>query len=140
MRGSRKTVVVVEDAGACATTLEIALGQIKQLEICVVTSAEAARAFIDSGVEVTAVVTDLNLPEASGLDLIEWLRSRDGSGRMPIIVISGESDPDLPAKSLLLGANAYFSKPFSPAQVRRRLEDLIDAEEESWPEPPAGAH
>lgn len=129
----RRTVLVVEDAGACATTLEIALTQIDNLDVRVVTSAEEARTLIDTNVNVCAIITDLHLPQASGLDLIDWVRSRHTTFGLPIIVVSGDSDPDVPARTLCLGANAFFPKPFSPAEVRQTLEELIDAKENAPP-------
>ena len=124
-----RTILVVEDTGACATTLEIALGQINGLDIQIVSTAEEAQACLDNGgARICAIVTDVHLPRDSGLDLIRWVRSRESSARLPIIVISGDSDPETPAATLQLGANAYFAKPFSPSEVRHKLEDLIDAE------------
>jgi DNA-binding response OmpR family regulator len=131
--GYPRTVLVVDDAGTCAATLEIALAQITGLNVRVVSSAEEARAELDRDTGVCAVVTDVHLPEASGLDLIRWVRSRERWSRMPIVVVSGDSDPDTPAASLRLGADAYFAKPFSPSEVRRKLEDLIDAETSTPP-------
>jgi CheY-like chemotaxis protein len=40
-------------------------------------------------------------------------------------LISGDSDPGLPARALAEGADAFFSKPYSPSAVRRKLEQLI---------------
>jgi DNA-binding response OmpR family regulator len=122
-----RTVLVVEDTAPCATTLEIALAQIEGLDVRVVSSAEDARRILDADADVCALVTDVHLPEASGLDLIRWVRSRHASARLPIVVISGDTDPDTPATILKLGADAFFAKPFSPSEVRHKLEDLIDA-------------
>ncbi|MBI3282365.1 MAG: response regulator [Acidobacteria bacterium] len=126
MTSFRGTVLVVEDAGSCATTLEIALARIPGLAVRVVSSAEEARLVLDQG-GVCALVTDVHLPRASGLDLIGWVRARESLARLPIVVISGDSDPQTPAASLRLGADAYFTKPFSPSEVRQKLEDLIYA-------------
>jgi two-component system chemotaxis response regulator CheY len=125
--GRNRTVLVVEDTTLCATMLEIALTQITGLAVRVVGSAKEARLVLDADMQVCAVVTDVHLPDASGFDLIRWVRSRDSSARLPILVISGDSDPDTNTIVLKLGANAYFAKPFSPSEVRQKLEDLIDA-------------
>jgi two-component system, sensor histidine kinase RpfC len=93
---------------------------------------EDAHKILEADGPVCAVVTDVHLPEASGLDLIQWVRARKGHA-MPIVVISGDTDPDTPAASLRLGANAYFSKPFSPNEVREKLEELIHAESSAPP-------
>jgi DNA-binding response OmpR family regulator len=126
VNGSDRTVLVVEDTVLCATILEIALTQITGLSVRVVGSANEARHVLDAE-RVCAVVTDVHLPDASGFDLIRWVRSRHSSARLPILVISGDTDPDTNAVVLKLGANAYFVKPFSPSEVRQKLEDLIDA-------------
>jgi CheY-like chemotaxis protein len=47
--------------------------------------------------------------------------------RIPIVVVSGDSNPESPARSLRRGADAYFTKPFSPSEVRRKIEELIHA-------------
>ena len=46
---------------------------------------------------------------------------------VPIIVVSGDTDPRTPERLSALGANAFFPKPYSPAEVRLKLEQLLDA-------------
>ena len=79
------------------------------------------------GGDICAVITDLHLPQMDGFELIEAVRSHPGRGALPILVISGDSDPGTPSRLEALGANAYFQKPFSPIEVRNRLEQLIYA-------------
>ena len=73
--------------------------------------------------DITALVTDLHLPRMDGFQLIAAVRA--GSD-MPIMVISGDNDPRTLERLVTLGASAYFPKPYSPSQVRQRLEELID--------------
>jgi DNA-binding NarL/FixJ family response regulator len=44
---------------------------------------------------------------------------------MPVLVISGDSDPRTPARVIAAGAQAFFAKPYSPAAIRRKLEELL---------------
>ena len=127
MKDRRKTVLVVEDTTLCATMLEIALTQISDVSVRIVGSAREAKSVLNDGFHVCAVITDIHLPDSSGIDLVRWVRARDAWAAMPILVISGDSDPDTNKNVLKLGANAYFPKPFSPSEVRQKLEDLIDA-------------
>jgi len=76
---------------------------------------------------ICALVTDLHLPLMDGFELIELLRSDSRTARLPIVVISGDSDPNTPERLYRLGANAYFGKPYSPAKVRQKVEQLLDA-------------
>lgn len=75
---------------------------------------------------VCAIITDLHLPRMSGFELIRRVRELPGYAGVPILVISGDSDPGTPDRIRSLGANAFFSKPYSPAAVRKKLEMLLN--------------
>jgi CheY-like chemotaxis protein len=62
-----------------------------------------------------------------GFELIETVRSDPRYGRLPIIVLSGDTDPSTPERVRRLGANAFFSKPYSPAEVRNKVKELVNA-------------
>jgi len=117
-----RNVLIVEDAEVCRDTLELALMKVPNLQVRSVNSAEEALQWLD-GNEISALVTDLRLPRMDGFELIEAVRARLGS--LPIVVISGDSDPRIPAHVAGLGVNAYFAKPYSPAAVLSKVEELI---------------
>ncbi|HKD05271.1 MAG TPA: response regulator [Bryobacteraceae bacterium] len=121
-----RLILIVEDSEPCAETLQIALESIPGVETRVSRSPTAALATaLADGIDVAAVVTDLHLAQYDGLDLIRSFRKQPRFADLPIILISGDSDPRLPARALAEGANAFFSKPYSPSAVRRKLEQLI---------------
>ena len=124
-----RIVLIVEDSETCAETLQIALETLPGMETRVLQNAGAAIAAMrDAGIDVAAVVTDLNLDVSlTGFDLIRQLRAEPRYARLPIVLISGDSDPRLPARALQHGADAFFAKPYSPAAVRRKLEQLLCA-------------
>ena len=119
-----RTVLVVEDAELCRDTLEVALLELPNLAVYSVTSAEEALQCLASQ-EVCALVTDLRLPRMDGYELIEAIRSQPHRSTLPILVISGDSDPRVRARVAGLGADAYFPKPYSPAAVRHKLAELL---------------
>jgi CheY-like chemotaxis protein len=123
-----RTVLIVEDTESCATTLEIALLAIPHIRVRIALTARQALEMLASpGGAIAALVTDLHLPSMDGFELIERVRSDSRTAELPIIVISGDSDPHTPERLFRLGANAYFGKPYSPAQVRQKVEQLLDA-------------
>jgi CheY-like chemotaxis protein len=73
------------------------------------------------------LVTDLNMPRMDGFELIRRVRSHGRYGSLPVIVVSGDTDPGTPERVSRLGVDAFFSKPYSPARVREKLEHLLDA-------------
>src|ERR1700722_20101934 len=122
------TVVIVEDVATSAAALEMAFCAIPEIVVVVLPAArDALRLLEEADCAVRAVVTDLNMPRMDGFEFIERIRAKPRHRRLPIIVISGDTDPHTPERLSALGANAFFSKPYSPAQVRLKLEQLLDA-------------
>ncbi len=127
-----RTVLIVEDSDTSADTLEIALLSLPDVSVAHAASGRKAWQLIQNQV-VAAIVTDLHMPHMDGFELIERVRAAGGAAHVPIIVISGDSDPGTPEKVRRLGADAYFAKPYSPAAVRETLERLLH--ENSLPSP-----
>jgi DNA-binding response OmpR family regulator len=120
-----RTVLIVEDVDVCRDALELAFMQVPHLAIRSVATAEEALRCLDSNV-FCALVTDVHLPRMDGFELIQKIRAESRHAPLPILVISGDTDPRTQARLMSLGADAYFSKPYSPAEVRHKLEQLID--------------
>lgn len=120
-----RLVLIVEDSEACAETLQIALELIPRVEIRILHSAAAALESLLQNHEIVAIVTDLHMPNSDGFELIRRVRAEPRLARLPVLMISGDSDPRLPARALEHGADAFFPKPYSPAAVRKKLEQLL---------------
>ncbi|MGM0952816.1 MAG: response regulator [Pseudomonadota bacterium] len=70
------------------------------------------------------VITDWNLPDGSGLELVRRLRGRDRD--LPIVMVSARSDRDSVLKAAHYGISGYITKPFSVEMVHERLAALIE--------------
>jgi chemotaxis family two-component system sensor histidine kinase/response regulator PixL len=127
-----RTVLIVEDSDTSADTLEIALLSVPGVSIIHAATGRKAWQLIQNQ-GVAAIITDLHMPHMDGFELIERVRAAGGAAHLPIIVISGDSDPKTPERVRRLGADAYFAKPYSPAAVRETLERLLH--ENSSPSP-----
>ena len=122
----RRLVIIVEDSETCAITLQIALETIPGIELRVASSGPRALTMLAGYHDgIAAVITDLQLPGMSGLDLLARLKAEPHLANVPVLVVSGDSDPGLPRKVLAQGADAFFTKPYSPLEVRRKLEQLL---------------
>ena len=120
-------VLIVEDSENSAAMLEIAFLGIPGVSVLMAPSAtEALRLLEDGSGTVRVMVTDLNMPRMDGYELIRRVRADQRLSGMPIIVVSADTDPATPQRIAALGVEAFFPKPFSPALVRRKLEQLLD--------------
>ena len=123
-----RTVLIVEDSRNVAENLELVLTTIDGISVIILESGQdALKLLVSENNEIAALVTDLNLPFTDGFALIEAVRGNQRYSRLPIVVISGDSHPETPERLRRLGADAYFSKPYSPAEIKRTLEGLLNA-------------
>ena len=70
-----------------------------------------------NGTTVDMLITDLDMPEMGGMELVRRVRSVPKYRLIPIIVLTTESDPSLKQKIRKLGANGWITKPFKPKQL-----------------------
>jgi DNA-binding response OmpR family regulator len=118
------TVLIVEDADSCLDMLAVALDTMSDVRVETAGSGQQAWRTIQEQT-VSAIITDLHLPVMDGFELIEKIRAGERTAKLPVIVVSGDSDPGTPDRVRRLGADAFFEKPYSPAQVRATLERLL---------------
>ena len=73
------------------------------------------------------IITDINMTDINGLELIRFIRKSAHHRDTPLVVIStlrGEHDAD---RAIALGANVYLPKPFTPEQLRETCASLLHA-------------
>ncbi|PWU06664.1 MAG: hypothetical protein C5B51_11900 [Terriglobia bacterium] len=122
-----RVILIVEDSENSAATIEMALLGIPGVSVLLAGSGlEALRIINEAGTAVQAIVTDLNMPRMDGFELIRRIRDNARTSALPIIVVSADTDPETPGRVAQMHVEAFFQKPFSPAQVRRKLEQLLN--------------
>ena len=123
----KRPVLVVEDSENNAAILEIALSGIPEVTVVLANSALEAWRILSGHVHsIRAIVTDLNMPRMDGFELIRRVRADGRLAATPIVVVSADTDPATPQRIAQLGVSAFFAKPYSPAQVRRKLEQILN--------------
>ena len=71
------------------------------------------------------IVTDVNMPDINGLELVSFVKGNDAYRGVPLIIVSTEGSERDRAKGLELGADAYLVKPFEPADLREIAAQLL---------------
>jgi two-component system, chemotaxis family, chemotaxis protein CheY len=72
-----------------------------------------------------AITLDLNMPDMHGLEFLEFLKSHNSFKDIPVIVITTHGG-DLSEKVLEAGANGFIGKPFSPDELLKAVQALLD--------------
>ncbi len=71
------------------------------------------------------IITDINMPDVNGLELIHFIRKSEHYRTTPLVIISTQATPRDVERGKQLGADAYVPKPFSPEAMRETCARLL---------------
>ncbi|MBL8807726.1 MAG: response regulator [Rhodospirillales bacterium] len=120
------SVLLVEDD---AFAIKIAQTVLRQLRIPYVSTARDGAEALDilnAGMQkYDLIISDWNMPEMTGLQLLKAVRQKWPS--MPFIMLTGRATPEFVVQARDHGVDAYVVKPFSPAQLGQKIQSVIGA-------------
>lgn len=71
------------------------------------------------------VISDYNMPKLDGLGFLRAVRSTEATKKSAFIMLTGRADKELVQRAMQFGVNNYITKPFSPAQLRQKIEEVF---------------
>ncbi len=72
------------------------------------------------------VLLDWNMPQMSGIELLKKIRSSEESFvNVPIMMVTAEAEKELVIEAIQSGATNYIVKPFTPATLERKLQEIF---------------
>jgi len=122
-----KTAIIIDDDNLSISLLKITINSIG-IEIKGIANDATTGLELASEMQPTIVFLDINLPQKSGVEVIEDLLKACPESK--IIMISGEASRTLFEKSMELGADSYLSKPFNINEIKARVNDVLTLPEE----------
>jgi two-component system chemotaxis response regulator CheY len=75
--------------------------------------------------KVDFVITDWNMPEMNGLDLIKEIRANPVYSSMPILMITTRGTEHDVVEALQAKVNSYIMKPFTPQELKEKIEGIL---------------
>jgi two-component system, chemotaxis family, chemotaxis protein CheY len=120
-----RTILVVDDSPTIRKFVSLAL---ENMGYNVVTASDGMEVFEVLGRvdNVDLIITDLNMPNLDGFELIKALRSDKRFKDIPIIILSSLSDGKSIDMGLKLGANSYLVKPFNAKRVQYEVSKYLN--------------
>src|SRR4029450_1534179 len=110
-----RRILVVEDSASTRSFIRSALetgGTLGPCDIVEASSGFDALRLLPRG-PYDLVITDINMPDINGLELVQFIRKSDRHRSLPVVLISTQSSDRDRQRGLALGANAYLAKPFT---------------------------
>jgi two-component system chemotaxis response regulator CheY len=119
-------VLIVDDSAAIRKILQRVL---RQTEMPIGNIHEAG-----DGVEALAmleqqsvglILSDINMPNMDGLEMLGKIKSMDAYKSVPVIMITTEGNQNKVMEAVSLGASGYVRKPFTTEQIKEKLTGLV---------------
>ncbi len=117
--------LVVDDSSTMRRIIKNTLGRLGYKDILEAENGVEAWSVMESNPEIDILVTDWNMPEMNGLELVKKVRSDDSYEDMPIIMVTTEGGKTEVITALKAGVNNYIIKPFTPQILREKLEAVL---------------
>jgi len=120
-------ILIVEDSASTRafvrTTLESESG-VAAVEVSEAASGFDALRLLPRG-PYDLVITDINMPDINGLELVQFMRKSEQHKKTPILLISTQSSERDRQRGLKLGADGYLAKPFGSAALMNDVARLL---------------
>ncbi len=117
-----RTLIVDDDPQLCATLSSLLAREGHQVETA--ETADAAEIRLQEAL-FDLVITDLLLPDGSGIEIIKQIRS--STPETPVIMLTGHGSVDTAVDALKLGAADYVTKPFRDSELLATINKALEA-------------
>jgi two-component system chemotaxis response regulator CheY len=71
------------------------------------------------------IITDWNMPNASGLDLLKFVRTHDKFAHIPVLMVTAEANKEQIMLAAKAGVDGYIVKPFSADLIREKINKIL---------------
>ncbi|MFZ4856398.1 MAG: response regulator [Desulfuromonadaceae bacterium] len=114
---STRTVLIADDSAAMRAMVVAVVKSLGDHHIVEAASGLDALKFLPHG-HIDLILTDKNMPDINGLELLSYLRKNQNYKDIPVFIISSEGSAKDIEKGRQSGADEYVVKPFSPDALK----------------------
>lgn len=119
----KRRILIVEDELGARRLMEYLLGAYYQ--VTSVTNGREAIQWLDDGNEVDLIISDIEMPEMTGLEMVEYLRNEPMYCDIPYILISSRAKSSIMKELSYLDDINYLNKPLQPKTLYWKVEELL---------------
>lgn len=120
-----KTILIADDSKTTQMLVRTTLSRMPGLQFVAAENGRQALEMLD-GSPVDLLVTDINMPEMDGIELVREVRRRKTSDELPILIMTAKGEDAARGEGMALGANAYILKPLSGRELLDKAGKLLE--------------
>jgi two-component system chemotaxis response regulator CheY len=125
--GTKRRILVVEDSASTRSLVRTILEEDASYEVTEAQSGFDAMRLLPRS-KYDLIITDINMPDVNGLELIHFIRRSEQYRSTPLVIISTQATERDVERGKKLGADAYVPKPFTPELLRGACEKLLGSQ------------
>ena len=120
-----KVVWIVDDDDEMSHAVKLML-QLLEFSVKIFRDAKSTARQLMSGDRPDAILLDINMPEVSGIDFLEFLRMRSELKGIPVVMLSSETTDIQVDEAMELGANGFVFKPVTIDELEEALKRAME--------------
>jgi DNA-binding response OmpR family regulator len=130
----QRCIVIADDDPTIITLVKLRLGMARY-NVVSTNDAIAAMAMVRSS-EPVAVILDVQMPGGGGLSALAKIKADPRMRNLPVMMLTGERNPETVMQAMNGGAADYMVKPFNPDNLLERVSRLVKSSAMVWAAPP----
>jgi two-component system chemotaxis response regulator CheY len=115
-----RTIMVVDDSSTTRSLIASHLSESGNFDIVEAASGFEALKILPTR-KVELIITDINMPDINGLELISFVRENPIYSHIPTIIITTEDSEEDRKRGMELGAREYIVKPFTTDEIKEAV-------------------
>ncbi|MCX5719513.1 MAG: response regulator [Nitrospirae bacterium] len=121
---SIKTILLVEDSATTRALIRAVIDEMGDFNTVEASSGFEALKLLPTQ-ECDLVITDINMPDINGLELINFLKNNQRYNHIPLIIVTTERSEEDRKRGMALGATAYITKPFKADELQEVIKRAL---------------
>lgn len=118
-------ILIVDDSSFSRNIVKNGLKELSYWKLFEAESAKSAQEIVlneeKSAQPIQLLVCDIHMPEMTGIELLKWVRSREQTKGMPVIILTSSQEKSEVIHAAKLGVSHFMIKPFDVATLKDRL-------------------
>ena len=119
-----RSILIVEDSSTTRALIKAIIEEMGDFQTVEARSGFDALKLLPTQ-EFDLIITDINMPDINGLELINFMKNNPKYRDLPLIIVSTERSEEDKERGMALGAVAYITKPFNANELQEVIKQVI---------------
>jgi len=124
-RDAMDNILIVEDSETTRSLIKAVIEEMNDFNIIEAASGFEALKILPTE-RFSLIITDINMPDINGLELIRFVKTNPLYKDIPLIIVTTERGEEDRKKGMSLGASAYITKPFKAEELKEAIKNVLD--------------